>query len=63
MSKVILNKVKAGDLELKEKVVSMIIELSKDEAKQRELKENIKKLAIRNADEIIAEEIIKGIKK
>ena len=49
------------DSEVKEKVVPMIIELSKDEAKQHELRENIKKLAIRNADEIIAEEIIKSI--
>jgi UDP-N-acetylglucosamine--N-acetylmuramyl-(pentapeptide) pyrophosphoryl-undecaprenol N-acetylglucosamine transferase len=49
------------DSEVKEKVVPMIIELSKDEAKQQELRENIKKLAIRNADEIIAEEIIKSI--
>jgi UDP-N-acetylglucosamine--N-acetylmuramyl-(pentapeptide) pyrophosphoryl-undecaprenol N-acetylglucosamine transferase len=51
------------DSEAKEKIVPMIIELSKNEAKQIDLKENIKKLAIKNADEIIAEEIIKSINK
>jgi UDP-N-acetylglucosamine--N-acetylmuramyl-(pentapeptide) pyrophosphoryl-undecaprenol N-acetylglucosamine transferase len=51
------------DSEANEKVVSMIINLSKDEVKQKELKENIKRLAIKNADEIIAEDIIKSIKK
>ena len=49
------------DSEAKNRVVPMIIELSKNDVKQQELRENIKKLAIRNADEIIAEEIIKSI--
>ena len=49
------------DSEAIEKVVPMIIELSKNTEKQKELKENIKKLAIRNADEVIAKEIIKAI--
>ena len=49
------------DNEAIDKLVPMIIELSKDEIKQNELKENIKKLAIKNADEIIAEEIIRTI--
>jgi UDP-N-acetylglucosamine--N-acetylmuramyl-(pentapeptide) pyrophosphoryl-undecaprenol N-acetylglucosamine transferase len=49
------------DSEVKEKVVPMIVQLSKDETKQQELRENIKKLEIRNADEIIAQEIIKSI--
>jgi len=49
------------DNEAIDKLVPMIIELSKNEIKQNELKQNIKKLAIKNADEIIAEEIIKTI--
>jgi UDP-N-acetylglucosamine--N-acetylmuramyl-(pentapeptide) pyrophosphoryl-undecaprenol N-acetylglucosamine transferase len=51
------------DSEAKDKIVPIINELSKNEVKQQELKENIKKLAINNADEIIAEEIIKSINK
>jgi hypothetical protein len=39
----------------------MIIDLSKNESKQLELKENIRKLAITNADDVIAEEIIRSI--
>ena len=50
-----------SDNEAIDKLVPMIIELSKNETKQNELKQNIKKLAIKNADEIIAEEIIKTI--
>jgi UDP-N-acetylglucosamine--N-acetylmuramyl-(pentapeptide) pyrophosphoryl-undecaprenol N-acetylglucosamine transferase len=49
------------DDEAIEKVVPMIIDLSKNEEKQQELRNNIKKLAIKNADEIIAEEILKEI--
>jgi UDP-N-acetylglucosamine--N-acetylmuramyl-(pentapeptide) pyrophosphoryl-undecaprenol N-acetylglucosamine transferase len=49
------------DDEAIEKVVPMIIDLSKNEEKQNELRDNIKKLAIKNADEVIAEEIIKAI--
>ena len=51
------------DDEAIEKIVSMIIDLSKSEEKQQELRNNIKKLAIKNADEIIAEEILKEIEK
>ena len=47
------------DSETKEKLVPMIIELAKDDAKQSELKRHISELAIKNADERIAEEIIK----
>ena len=47
------------DSEAKEKLVPMIIELAKDDAKQNELKNNISELAIKNADERIAEEILK----
>jgi len=46
------------DDEAKDKVISMIIELAKDEAKQNELKNSISRLAITNADEKIAEEIL-----
>ncbi len=42
-------------------LVPSIIALSKDENKQQELKSNISKLAITNADEIIATEILKLI--
>ena len=49
------------DSEAIDKVVPMIIELSKNETKQHELKENIKKLAITNADDVIAREILRAI--
>ena len=49
------------DNEALELLVPSIIELSKDENKQQELKNNISKLAISNADEIIATEILKNI--
>ncbi|MDP4263059.1 MAG: undecaprenyldiphospho-muramoylpentapeptide beta-N-acetylglucosaminyltransferase [Bacteroidota bacterium] len=50
------------DSEALDKVVPIIIELAKDENKQAELKENIGKLAITNADKRIADEIIKNIR-
>jgi UDP-N-acetylglucosamine--N-acetylmuramyl-(pentapeptide) pyrophosphoryl-undecaprenol N-acetylglucosamine transferase len=49
------------DDEALSKLVPSIITLSKDENKQRELKGNIGKLAVNNADEIIAAEILKLI--
>ena len=49
------------DSEVLDKVVPMVIGLAKDEAKQNELKKNIGMLAIINADEVIAKEIIKNI--
>jgi UDP-N-acetylglucosamine--N-acetylmuramyl-(pentapeptide) pyrophosphoryl-undecaprenol N-acetylglucosamine transferase len=49
------------DSEAKEKLVSTVIELSKDENNQNQLKENIGKLAVTNADEVIAKEILKFI--
>ena len=49
------------DNEAIDKLVPMIIDLSKNDIKQNELTQNIKKLAIKNADETIAEEIIKTI--
>ncbi len=49
------------DNEALELLVPSIIALSNDENKQQELKNNIGKLAITNADEIIAKEILKLI--
>ena len=42
-------------------LVPAIIELAKDENRQYELKSNIGNLAVSNADEIIATEILKNI--
>lgn len=47
------------DNETKEKLVFMAIELSMDESKQEELKKNIAALAIADADDRIAEEILR----
>lgn len=49
------------DNEAKEKLVSMVISLAKDEPRQNELKNNIGKLAVTDADKKIAEEILKLI--
>ena len=49
------------DSEAKEKLVFMAIELAKDESKQEELKQNIAALAITDADQKIAEEILQVI--
>ena len=49
------------DSEVKNKLVPMIIELAKDDEKQNEMKKNIAALAIRDADKVIAEEILKSI--
>ena len=43
------------------KLVALVIDLSKDEPLQERLIENISKLAINNADEIVAKEILKSI--
>ncbi len=51
------------DNDAKEKLVSTIIALAKDEGKQNELKENIGRLAVTDADERIAKEILKLIAK
>lgn len=47
------------DSEAKEKLVSSIIALAKDEAKQNELKQNIAKLGVADADTVIATEVLK----
>jgi UDP-N-acetylglucosamine--N-acetylmuramyl-(pentapeptide) pyrophosphoryl-undecaprenol N-acetylglucosamine transferase len=49
------------DSEAINKVVPTIIELAKNERKQNELKENIGRYAVVNADEHIAKEILKSI--
>ena len=49
------------DSEAADKLVPTIIALAKDEAKQNELKINIAPLAITNADEVVAREILKEI--
>jgi UDP-N-acetylglucosamine--N-acetylmuramyl-(pentapeptide) pyrophosphoryl-undecaprenol N-acetylglucosamine transferase len=46
------------DGEAKEKLVQTVISLAKDEQQQQVLKENIGKLAITDADEIVAREIL-----
>jgi UDP-N-acetylglucosamine--N-acetylmuramyl-(pentapeptide) pyrophosphoryl-undecaprenol N-acetylglucosamine transferase len=49
------------DSEAKEKLVPAVIALAKDEQQQTILKENIGKLAVTNADEVVAKEILKAI--
>jgi len=47
------------DDEVKEKLVTTVIDLSKNELLQQKMADNMKALAIGNADEIIAKEILK----
>ncbi len=47
------------DDEVKEKLVTTVIDLSKNELLQQKMRDNIKALAIDNADKIIAKEILK----
>ena len=49
------------DGEAKEKLVATVIGLAKNEGLQQTLKQNILLLAVSNADEIIAKEILKNI--
>jgi UDP-N-acetylglucosamine--N-acetylmuramyl-(pentapeptide) pyrophosphoryl-undecaprenol N-acetylglucosamine transferase len=49
------------DSEVKEKLVTTIIELAKDEQRQSELKKNIAALAVTDADEKVADEILKTL--
>ncbi len=49
------------DNEAKEKLVEIVIGLAKDEILQQTLKTNIHGLAITNADEMVAKEILKSI--
>lgn len=49
------------DSEAGQKMIAMIIALSKNEAQQNKLRENIGRYAVANADEMIAAEILKTI--
>lgn len=51
------------DNEAKEKLVATVIDLSRNESLQQSLKKNISPMAITNADEVIATEILKSIRK
>lgn len=51
-----------ADKDAKDRLVEMAIQLVKDKAKQEELKSNIAKLAIRDADEVVAREVLNKIK-
>ena len=50
------------DSEAREKLVSTVVSLVKDPAKQNELKENIGKLAVTNADSVIAASVLGFLK-
>ena len=50
------------DADAPAKLFSVVIDLLFDEAKQQELRQNIRLLAVSNADEIVALEILKNIK-
>lgn len=49
------------DADAKEKLINTVIDLSRDEALQKVLEENIKNFAIKNADEVIAKKILELI--
>jgi UDP-N-acetylglucosamine--N-acetylmuramyl-(pentapeptide) pyrophosphoryl-undecaprenol N-acetylglucosamine transferase len=49
------------DSQAKDELVKTVVDLSKDTAMQQQLKENIQKLAITHADEVIAREILNTI--
>ena len=49
------------DSEVKEKLLQTIIDLANNETKQNEMKVNISKLAVINADERVADEVLKTI--
>ena len=46
-----------------DQLVSTVVELSKNDDKQQALKENISQLAVNNADEVIAQEILNALNK
>ena len=50
------------DNEANDKLVKVIVELGRDKIKQEELRNNISRFAIKNADTQIAEEILKNIR-
>ena len=49
------------DSEATDRIVPLLIELANDEARQTVMKTNLGKLAVRDADTIIATEILKLI--
>jgi len=49
------------DGEAKEKLVATVIALARNVSQQNELKENIGRLAVTNADEVIARAILKSV--
>jgi UDP-N-acetylglucosamine--N-acetylmuramyl-(pentapeptide) pyrophosphoryl-undecaprenol N-acetylglucosamine transferase len=49
------------DSEANDKLVETTISLAENASLQRELSENISRLAIKNADEVIAREIIEAV--
>jgi len=49
------------DAEAKQKLIPTLLALLADEARQRELAENIGRLAVKDADQVIAHEILKCI--
>ena len=51
------------DGEVKDQLVPAIIALANDEAKQDELRRNIAPLAISNADEVVATEVLKSLQR
>jgi len=51
------------DSEAKEKLVATAIGLLQDETRRRQLEENIGRLAVTNADEVIAKEILRSIER
>ena len=51
------------DIEAKDKLVKEVVDLVKNESRQNELKQNIAKLALPNAAEIITNEVLKLVKR
>ena len=49
------------DEQVNDQLMSTIIQLAKDENKQNELKKNIQAFAVKDADEVIAHEILRTI--
>ena len=52
-----------SDADASAQLVNTVIGLSKNEKRQQALKENISKIAVNNADELIANEILNTINK
>ena len=50
------------DSEAKGKAIEAVINLAKNETLRKEMSENLAKLSVTNADEVVAEEILKVIK-